>query len=162
MTEEVKIVLSRCIASAFSDETWRSWGFPKRPKHGWVWDKFRPNWRVNLEAKIFSEIIITHAAIHVAAGVLSTNGIDELTRVFTNTPGIGAIIGYNSNLRMQKDILEYAEAPEGEWLEILMKRLRYREIKDKKLAANILICCAQFSVVVPIMINKIRKDSYIG
>ena len=71
--------------------------------------QFRPNWRVELEQKLFAEIIISNAAAYVAGGVLDSGGIDEMARFFTTDPRVGDCIGYSSNARLREDILEYAE-----------------------------------------------------
>ena len=164
MTEEVKQAFSRCVSLAFSDDSWRFWGL-KRPKHGSFWDKFRPAWRVDLETKLFAELIITNAAAYVAGGVLDTDGVDELARFLTRYPGVGACIGYSSYTRLTEDILEYAEAPVDDWPSILTARLQIDSIADKKLAASVLVGCAQFSRVASIMIDQVKQidgdDGYV-
>lgn len=159
MTEEVKQALRKCVSLAFSDDTWRFWGFPKRPKHGSFWNKFRPKWQVQLEQRLFAEIIITHAAAYVAGGVLDSDGIDEMVQFFTNDPQVGNCIGYSSSARLRKDILEYAKSAADEWPGIIADRLLIDSIADKGLAASVVFGCSQFSRVATIAIELVRRDA---
>lgn len=159
MTDEVKQALGKCVSLAFSDDTWRFWGFPKRPKHGSFWNKFRPKWRVDIEQTLFAEIIISNAAAYVAGGVLDSDGVDEMARFFTTDPQVGDCIGYSSSTRLREDILEYAEAPVDEWPSILTGRLPINSITDKKLAASVLVGCAQYSRVASIAIDLVRRSA---
>lgn len=159
MTEKAKQALGRCVSLAFSDDTWRFWGFPERPKHGAFLNKFRSAWRVDLERKLFAEIIITYAAAYVAGGVLDSEGVDEMTRFFTTDPHVGNCIGYSSSARLREDILTYAKAPVDDWPSLLIGRLPIDSIADKKLAASVLVGCSQFSRVASIAIDLVRRDA---
>lgn len=158
MTEEVKQALEKCVSLAFCDYTWRFWGFPKRPKYGSFWNKLRPKWRVELEQKLFAEILISNIAAYVAGGALDSDGVDELVRFFTTDPQIGNCIGYSSGDHLRDDIFEYAKAPADEWSGILTGRLPLNSITDKRLAASILFGCSQFSRVATIAIDLVRHD----
>lgn len=106
MKEDAQKALKRCVSLAFSDDLWRFWGFPKRPKYGSFVNKFRPKWRVELERKLFAEIIISNAAAYVVGGVLDSDGLDEFVRFFTADARLCNCIGRNSSTHLRNDILE--------------------------------------------------------
>lgn len=159
MKEEVKQALGSCVSLVFSDHAWRFWGFPKRPKHGAFWDKFRPKWLVEFEQKLTAEIITTNAAAYVVGGVLDEDCVDELARFLTTEPRVGDFIGYSSSSQLREDILEYAEASVDDWPTILMERLSIDKIEDKNLAASVLVGCAQYTAVATIAIDLARRDA---
>ncbi len=162
MKEIVKVTLYRCYSVAQADEAWKFWGYKKYPKHGSIINMFRAQWRVDLEIKLFAEIIISNAAAYVAGGALNANDIDEFAQFFTDKPEVGACIGYSSSYQLREDILKYAKAPPDEWPNIVSKRLPLNNIADTKLLAGVVMGCAQYARFASTAINLVKQSTNSG
>ncbi len=161
MNEKVKKILGRCLSIAFGDPAWQFFGFRKRPRHGAFWQKFRPEWRVALERRLFVEIFLTNVAAYVKSGSLDSHEVGELTEFMMSDAGVERLLntfGYKSSLNIKCDVMKYAEAHLDKWAEMLTSRLQIDSIADKNLYASVLEGCLRTQDVAEIIIYEANSE----
>ena len=63
-SEMARNVAITCIRIMLSDEPWQGFGFPRRPRVGLVFRRFRSGWKNDLENRLMQEMFATIVAAH--------------------------------------------------------------------------------------------------
>jgi hypothetical protein len=153
------------LSTALSDSAWKLFGYSRRPTYGKFVQKFRPKWKVEIERKLFRELIISHIAAHVLAGVISIKTVEQVVNYFVeffyvkNGCGLDCL-GYASQKEAERDmystVLGYAKTPLESWGGMLMDRISVNLVPKNKESMEIIAGCIKFSQVAQLIIRQIK------
>jgi len=147
-------IVAAILGDVRRDETWQDIGFPKRPKYGAFVQRFRAQWRVQLEKAILKQMIAVLTAAYVAAGALRRENLPEVLRLFVDGAGstyeLWRSYGYTSRSEaiqhLGSAVNEYIASDPNEWADILIPQLDLSNVSDKKLNANLFLGVVRFSL----------------
>ena len=159
MTDNVLQCAARILALSITNELWLAIGYGKRPKHGALFQHFRPKWRVDLEKCLLREMVGGLTAAYILADVLEEKDIDNVISVYVDgTSGVTGLFrtfGFLSRkdalTHFNEAIREYHEAgrPSSDrlcnWSEILMRRIGITRIPDRRLSIKLLAGSINFA-----------------
>src|SRR3990170_1985124 len=97
MENKITKIAAYCLTTALSNAPWEDIGYGKRPKYGSIIQKFRTQWKVEIEKTILKEFLIIFSATHVAAGIIDKSAVEELSQTYTgikNHENMFVYIGY--------------------------------------------------------------------
>lgn len=159
-------VAARILSTVVSDGPWQDLGFPRRPRHGEIIQRFRPQWRVHLEKTVLKEMLIVLTAAHVHAGVIDASNVDEVVSVYVagpeGTQDLWRSLGYSSRseaqLHLSSSIPLYAKAVPTEWSGLLSRRLDVAHVSDQRMAAALFVGVVTFTQTAREMANYLVPD----
>jgi hypothetical protein len=161
MKEAIAGVVSTCFQTILRDDPWQDFGFPKRPKYGALVQKFRSTWKVELEKTILKEMIIVLTAAHVVAQVVSQDEIEKVVDAYTSSLEVIRSLGYASRneaqIHLRKSIEDYVKSSPDQWCGMLFKRIDPNSLSDQKVAARLVLGCAQFGTTAQNMVGILRQ-----
>lgn len=157
ISELAQKAMSKGGSVSLSNNLWRSFGFPKRPQYGNIWNFFRARWLVGLERRLFGELVFIGIATHITTGILQPNHIDEITIYLAAQPNAIECVGCATEQEMHDAITSYGNTAPSEWPKILSKRLKVNEIEDDTVLAGVLAGCALFSNTVDLLIQMAKE-----
>lgn len=142
-----------------TNELWLAIGYGKRPRHGALFQRFRPKWRVDLEKCLLREMIGGLTAAYILAGVLEEGDIDNVIRVYVDgTDGVADLFktfGFSSRrdalANFNGAIREYHEAGRpasdrlSNWSEIMVRRIGISRTPDRRIASKLLAGSINFA-----------------
>ena len=164
MKEALLKVCHTCLGSCLRDEPWQDLGYPRRPKHGAAFQRFRPAWKVALEKSILREMIALFTTAHVRAGVIPENDIDDVVYIYANGWGpvtdLFRTLGYSSAgeaaPHLRASVHAYVTAAPGDWPRVLVARLGATGLPDQRFAARLIAGSAIFALNVDKMVTVLR------
>lgn len=161
MRDSVRRVVAQCCRTVLANEPWQDIGFPKRPRRGAFFQRFRPTWKVTLEKKVFQEMLAVFTAAHVAGGAVQGSDISEVVEAYTATPELVRALGFESRDHARRHLSEsietYVRTPSRQWSAVLCSRIDPNSVPDRAVGARLLLGCAQFGLNVEGMVNVIRR-----
>jgi hypothetical protein len=148
-----KETASSVLSTVLRDEPWQDLGFPKRPQHGAIVQRFRADWRVQLEKALLKEMVVLLTAAHVAAGFISQSDVSAVVKLYVDGYGSGRdlwrVLGYTSRTEatqhLERSIREYVRRGRDEWSTLLGSRLDVINVPDRRLAARLIVGSIQFA-----------------
>ncbi len=166
MKESVLKVCHNCFGSCLRDEPWQDLGFPRRPKHGAVFQRFRTAWKVTLEKLILREMLALFTTAHVRAGVIAENDLDDVVNVFANGWGTVTDLFHTLDFSsageaahdLRASVGAYVNADPGEWPRILIQRLGTTGLPDQRLSAGLIARSVIFTANVEAMVTVLRRE----
>ncbi len=132
MRDDVRQVASTCMGLVLRDTLWHHFGFRRRPMGGRIPRRiFLPAWRVDLEHAVSREMLIMLTAVHVTAGVIERDRVEDVLRIYVRGPNgnsdLWKTFGYTSPEAAENHIRDsvsaYLDCGIQEWLGILPERL---------------------------------------
>ncbi len=161
MEQPISHVIATCLQTVLRDEIWLDFGFTKRPKYGTLIQMIRPRWRVEIEKVVLKEMVIVLTAAHVIAGVISSKDIEQIADAYTTTSDVVRSLGYASRnealIHLRNSIEEYSKLPPDQWPNTLVNHINPSNIPNEKIAARIMLGCAQFGTAAKNMINVLKQ-----
>ena len=149
-----------CLHTVLSDEPWQDFGFPKRPRSGAWFQRFRAKWRVDLENTVLQQMLSVLTAAHVIAGKVPRESIDFSAAAYTLNINVTTALGFSSQAEgassLKNTIEEDASSPPEQWHQILYTHIRPDLLPDKKLAARLLLGCVKFGEAAMHMIGVLN------
>jgi hypothetical protein len=162
MKDSIRGVVATSCHTILTDEPWQDLGFPKRPRHGLLFQRFRPAWRVAVEKRVVQEMLAAVTAVHVAGGVVSSGDVSDIVGAYMSLPEVVAALGYASadegRRRLNEAIAKYIAEPDR-WPTLLALRIDPNSLPDRALAARLLVGCAQFGTNLQRMVDVVRQQS---
>ena len=141
-------VISDAFMTVCDDDAWRILGFKRRPRGGWLLQKLRRRWKVELENKALREMISLVVAAYVSADVLTADTVNTVAAQCTSTPKLVRAFGYESKDTAETDLCAslqaYINVPAERWPALLLHRLDPAQLPDKELTARLVVGCARF------------------
>lgn len=160
MDSAVAEAVGTCLHTVLQDEPWQDFGFPKRPRYGAWFQKFRARWRVDLEKTVLRQMLSVLTAAHVIAGRVPKESIDSSVALYTSNVDVATALGFSSQAqgvsRLKDAIEEYASSPPEQWPQILHEHIQPDLLPDKKLAARLVLGCAIFGTSARNMIGVLN------
>jgi hypothetical protein len=156
--------------SMLLDEIWQDFGYRKRPKYGAIVQKWRRQWKVELEKAILREIFVSTIALFVLAKKIKLADVPsviefvdevmdrDLANEFYFSP-----LGYTSRDEAVADAVnmaeEYCREDSKRWASIWIRRLAVGKIPNDKVKARILAGCVKHAVTMPVVLRVIADTS---
>jgi hypothetical protein len=163
MSDAVRGVAATCLGTVLRDEPWQDIGFPKRPRHGEIFQGLRPAWKVALEKAVLQEMLAAFTAAYVLAGRITPDDTPQVIAVYTANADIIKDLGFSSReesvQNLNERITQYCATPLVDWYTTIAERITSMPIPDKKLAASLLVGCIQFSENLGNMVLALRCPS---
>jgi hypothetical protein len=161
MDSAVTEAVTDCLHTVQLDEPWQDFGFPKRPRYGVWFQRFRPKWRLDLEKTVLQQMLSVLTAAYVIAGKLPKESIDISVAAYLANVDVSVYsLGFSSQAdgasRLKEAIEEYASSLPERWPEILCTHIRPDLLPDKKLAARLFLGCTKFGTSTQDMINVLK------
>jgi len=153
------------LSTVLRDEPWQDLGFTKRPKYGEIVQRFRPQWRVQLERAILKQMVAILSAVHVQAGILEDGDLPQLLEIYVDGPDgtqdLWRSYGYTSRAEAVEDLSsaigEYVKSDPEQWTAVLGSKLDVPGLPDKKLAANLFVGVIRFAQTAQGMMLYLRS-----
>jgi hypothetical protein len=143
------------------DESWRDLGFKRRPRHGAIFNRLRPHWKVTLEDKVLQEILSIFSAAYIVAKAAGWDLQRQLVKIYLATPELVAAFGYDSRMAgvsaLTDSMNEFVSAAPRQWDQILLRHLSALKVPDRRMWARLTVGCIQFSRNVEHMIVVLRE-----
>lgn len=149
MNELTRRVASRCFQMVMSNEVWKDLGFRRRPRYGRLFQRFRRQWKVQLENSLMKEMIAIFSALYFVTEVIDIDQLDELARLYTIGPKeykgspLWECYGYRSSTEaiahLRDSILLYRALPTNDWYGIFCDHCGFFQLPDKKLSGKLLV-----------------------
>ena len=165
MTDNVfRTTAATILKMSITDEPWVDVGYGKRPKHGNLFQHFRPKWRRDFEDSLLREIVGIFTAAYLLAGVVRQTDLDMVIDLYVdgNTGDLFRTFGFLSRtdaLSYFSDaIREYHEAGPSEWASILARRIGITHLPDRGLSARLLAGSGRFVMSVEAMVFVLRRQ----
>ena len=156
-------VAASCLSSVMRDESWQDIGFSGRPRVGSSILSFRTSWQVNLEKRVFQEMLVAFTAAHALAGRITVDEVASVVAAYTSNPELVEALGYpsreNATEHLTKSIAQYVQMPLGQWHYLLARQIKPGSIPDKALSARLQAGCIQFAENVCAMVLILRVAS---
>ena len=134
-----------CMSLVMADGLWRTVGFRKRPRHGSLFQRLRPHWRVAFEKAVLKELLILLTAQRLAGAQLSATDLDAVLTIYVDGTGepLWPVLGYPSRehglQHLKGSIAEYLAAPLSDWPQRAIQRLAVDTVPDPQLRARLLV-----------------------
>jgi hypothetical protein len=155
------VVAATCLSMLLSDEPWRDIGFPKRPRVGALFQRFRAAWKPALEKRTIQHMLAAFTATHLIAGKASSDSVGSIIAAYTARPDVLTALGYSTReegvRHLTETIADYCRTPIGDWASIMVKGIQPSSIPDKALSARLLVGCIQFSHNLGTMVLVLRN-----
>lgn len=143
-------IVASSLDFALKDSNWKKFGFKGRPTYGEVFNKFRKDWKVELEDKLFLEFVILYASTSLLIDISDKRDRSELSKYVTEKiTGVGSDIDMWKTFGFQKEIdcvnhiyfgiQEYFENELNDWHKIFSANINFDKIPDEKVKAKILL-----------------------
>ncbi len=163
MDKAVAETVATCFSIVLTDEPWQDFGFPKRPRSGRWFQRFRPRWRVDLEKRVLQQMLSSLTAAYIVAEKIPQEAIDILVDAYTSNIDLAVALGFSSQSEgasFLKDAIDkYTSSLPRQWPEILCSCIQPDRVPDKKLAARLLVGCIQFGTSASNMILVLRSKT---
>lgn len=142
-------IVTNSLNFALEDPIWKKFGFKGRPTYGEVFKKFRKNWKVKLEEKLFLEFVILYASTSLLINISDKDDRSELTKYVTEKlTGVGSDIKMWKTFGFQKKtdcvnhiyfgIEEYLKTNLNDWHKIFSNKINFESIPDKDTKSKVL------------------------
>ncbi len=158
----VSNVVATCLTFVLSDEAWQDIGFPRRPRFGAFFQRFRPKWKTDLENRVTQEILAAVTAAHALAGRITFDEIPRIIAEYTASADLAAALGYSSRnegrRRLSETIAQYCKTPIRDWNTMIANHMALNAIPDKKVSTRLLFGCIRFSENLGNMVLILRRD----
>jgi hypothetical protein len=149
MKNSENTVATTCLGMLVTDEPWQDFGFPKRPRYGAYFQRFRPRWKVDLENRIIQEMLAVFTAAYVVADRIAYENVPHVLSIYFEKAEVVKALGYESRdegaQHLINSITKYKNLPLREWHTAIWGRINSIPIPDKKLSARLLVGCIQFA-----------------
>lgn len=143
-------IVANSLDFTLKDTIWKKFGYKSRPTYGEVFKKFRTEWKVKLEEKLFLEFIIIYAATSLLADISNKDDRLELTKyVSEKITGVGSDIDAWKTFGFQKEIdcvshiyfgiQKYHETNLNKWQKIFSNKIDFDNIPDDEVKSKIFI-----------------------
>lgn len=163
MKESIRGVVATCCHTILMDEPWQDLGFPKRPRYGSFFQRFRPEWKVAIEKRVVQEMLAAVTAVHIVGGAVSKSDVHDIVDAYTSLPEVVAALGYGSaeeaGQRLHDAIEKYIVEPTDRWPALLTLRIDPNSLPERAVAARLLVGCVQFGMNLQRMVNVVRQRS---
>lgn len=163
MKGSVRSVVATCCRTILMDEPWQDLGFPKRPRYGSLFQRFRPAWKVAVEKRVVQEMLAALTAVHIVAGAVPEDEVSDIVDAYTSFPEVAEALGYASTeeakQRLRGAIEKYVAEPTDRWSALLARRVDPNSLPERADAARLLVGCAQFGLNLQRMVNVVRQRS---
>jgi hypothetical protein len=161
VSESVKNVCARCAHDALLDDPWQDLGFSRRPRRGFVFSRFLPAWKVDLEKRVLQELLIAFTAAHAVAGWITADEMPRVVSVYTSTADLLRALGYSSREQaadhLTHSIAAYSQERPNRWGTLLCSRLSPLAIPDKHLSGRICVGCVRFGLNLESMVAGLQS-----
>lgn len=143
-------IVASSLDFALKDMIWKKFGYKGRPTYGEVFKKFRKDWKVELEEKLFLEFVILYASTSLLIDIYDKDDRSELAKYVTEKlTGVGSDIDMWKTFGFQKEIdcvnhiyfgiQEYHEADLNKWQRIFSNKIDFDSIPDDEVKSKIFI-----------------------
>ena len=155
------------LSTVLRDEPWHDLGFPGRPRHGEIIQRFRPQWRVHLEKTALKQMIAVFTAAHVQAGALDPDDLASVVDILVDGPNgsqdLWRSYGYTSRAEAESGLTQaidsYVATDPQEWPTLLNAALDVSSVPDEKLGANLFVGIVQFAQTAEDMLPFLRRSA---
>lgn len=159
-------IISNSIKMAMADKTWQRLGFKKRPKYGELFKRFRKEWKVSLDNKLMSELLIMYLSYGVKSYSEAFKSQDLMNEIkiqlHENYLGIGLwkSLDFDSNEAFLEYVNEGVDAllqkQNKDWSPFILQKIKVMDIPDDKVMSNLMVGLAKLTFSLPE--RKIKFD----
>lgn len=156
-------IAGRALQAMLNDEPWVDLGIGKRPKVGTLFQRFRHQWRVQLEERIAQEMLAMFSAAFLLAEDMSDESAPTLAAIYTSTPDASTAFGFATQsagaTHLTESFENYMKLSTGGWPASLAQRLDITNLPDAELRARLVVGMIKLCSNVESMIRGIKNSN---
>lgn len=146
------------LGFAMRDDVWRRLGFPRRPRHGTFFRRFRPAWKNSLEYRIFQELTAIATAAQVVSGLIAHELVNRFLAHLFEDPLVAVGFGFDDPFEGKSHMADrigvYIHSLPSDWSDHFLQQIDPKAIADRRLLGGLICGSAEIGRVANRLISE--------